>query len=282
MSDPLRDDPRASGEGDHPLSRIAKIEELLLLGLDHYFSAQYEQAINVWTRVLFLDRNHARSRAYIERARSALAERQREGEELLHSGVAAFQRGDVQTARDLLTSAVDSSGSSDVALALLQRLDRLPPSTPAGDTASASSERIARPSEPATPEQNASTLLTPLRVVMLLVAAASVVLTALVSLDALPSFSFAGQGAIPSSIPPQRAAERVVVPAPGELALTRARDLFDRGHLHESLETLDEIQIGDALKPEADLLRAAVQRALLAGVPAPGAGDGRLSDQAVR
>ena len=39
--------------------------------------ADYEQAIHVWTRVLFLDRGHARARAYIERARSALAERQR-------------------------------------------------------------------------------------------------------------------------------------------------------------------------------------------------------------
>ena len=51
----------------------------------------YEHAINVWTRALFLDRSHARARAYIERARSALAERQRESEELLQNGVAAFQ-----------------------------------------------------------------------------------------------------------------------------------------------------------------------------------------------
>ena len=43
---------------------------------------RHELAINVWTRVLFLDRGHARARAYIERARSAVAERQREGEEL--------------------------------------------------------------------------------------------------------------------------------------------------------------------------------------------------------
>ena len=52
-------------------------EQLLLAGLDHYFAAQYDQAVAVWTRVLFLDRSHARARAYIERARSAQAERQR-------------------------------------------------------------------------------------------------------------------------------------------------------------------------------------------------------------
>ena len=60
--------------------------------------ARYELAINVWTRALFLDRSHARARAYIDRARSALAERQRESEELLQNGVAAFQRGDGEEA----------------------------------------------------------------------------------------------------------------------------------------------------------------------------------------
>ncbi len=58
----------------------ALIEQLLLAGLDHYFSGRFEEAIHVWTRVFFLDRGHARARAYIERARGAVAERQREAE----------------------------------------------------------------------------------------------------------------------------------------------------------------------------------------------------------
>src|SRR6476646_10818693 len=97
MADPLRD----------PESSQSRIEELLLAGLDHYFSGQHELAINVWTRVLFLDRSHARARAYIERARTAIAERQREGEELLHAGLAAFSRGEAGDARRLLNSAVE-------------------------------------------------------------------------------------------------------------------------------------------------------------------------------
>src|ERR1700752_3498273 len=107
MSDPLRTDSSLpagkAGEGD----REARIEQLLLSGLDHYFAGHYEQAINVWTRVVFLERGHSRARAYIERARSAMAERQRESEELLHRGVAAYNAGDVEGARDLLTRAVD-------------------------------------------------------------------------------------------------------------------------------------------------------------------------------
>src|SRR5436853_447564 len=61
--------------------RDAKIEQLLLVGLDHYFATQYQEAINVWTRALFLDRSHPRARAYIERARSAMSERQRQSDE---------------------------------------------------------------------------------------------------------------------------------------------------------------------------------------------------------
>src|SRR5688572_2978032 len=122
MTDALRSD----RPGDAPdRERDARIEQLLLSGLDHYFAGRHELAINVWTRVLFLDRGHARARAYIERARSALSEKQREGDELVHAGVAALHRGERAVARQLLTSAVERAPSDDEALALLHRLDRL-------------------------------------------------------------------------------------------------------------------------------------------------------------
>lgn len=60
--------------------RDTRVEQLLLAGLDRYFAGELERAIQVWSRVFFLDRGHARARAYIERARGALAERQREAE----------------------------------------------------------------------------------------------------------------------------------------------------------------------------------------------------------
>src|SRR3954453_16549075 len=125
MSDPLRTDTSRALEPAAEADQDAKIEQLLLAGLDHYFAAQYEQAINVWTRALFLDRSHARARAYIERARSALAERQRESEELLHNGVDAFTRGDGDEGRRLLQAAIDRGAPSEEALAVLQRLNRL-------------------------------------------------------------------------------------------------------------------------------------------------------------
>src|SRR3954454_3163556 len=131
MSDPLRlDGSRAHADVASASERDAKIEQLLLVGLDHYFAARYELAINVWTRALFLDRSHARARAYIDRARSALAERLRESEELLQNGVAAFQRGDGGEARRLLQAAIEGGAPSEEALAVLDRLNRLEAAAP--------------------------------------------------------------------------------------------------------------------------------------------------------
>src|SRR3954462_666908 len=124
MPETLPVDPAGAGASPDP-DREARIEELLLAGLDRYFAGRYEEAINVWTRVAFLERGHGRARAYIERARGAQAERQRECEELLHTGVAAYQAGDVDAARALLTRAIEEGGPTDVALALLQRLNRV-------------------------------------------------------------------------------------------------------------------------------------------------------------
>ena len=71
MADPLTSGPRrtdaAPGAEDE-----GRIEQLLVTGLDHYFAGEFEAAINLWTRVLFLDRNHDRARAYIDRARSEI------------------------------------------------------------------------------------------------------------------------------------------------------------------------------------------------------------------
>jgi cytochrome c-type biogenesis protein CcmH/NrfG len=52
--------------------------------LDEYFAGRLDHAVNVWTRVLFLDRANDRARAYIDRARRAQAEQQRETEALVH------------------------------------------------------------------------------------------------------------------------------------------------------------------------------------------------------
>lgn len=143
MSDPLRTDASRAVAAASEVDRDAKIEQLLLAGLDHYFAAQYDYAISVWTRVLFLDRSHARARAYIERARSALAERQRQAEELLHGGAAAFRRGDAGEARRLLQAAIDGGAPLEDAFPMLERLNRMEPAPAAPPQMRVAGERHA-------------------------------------------------------------------------------------------------------------------------------------------
>src|SRR5688500_15880082 len=115
MAEPKRAE--TSPELEAP-DREGRVEALLVDGLDHYFSGRYEQAIHLWTRVLFLDRSHARARAYIDRARTALAEQHRRTDEMLHVGGELIARGDTDQARALLTRAMAASGDEARATAL--------------------------------------------------------------------------------------------------------------------------------------------------------------------
>ncbi|MEI6670018.1 MAG: hypothetical protein WCP29_17850, partial [Acidobacteriota bacterium] len=125
MTDPHSTPPPPAADADGVADRDARIDELLLAGLDHYFAGRYQDATNVWGRVLFFDRSHARARAYIERARGAMAERQRRSEQLVHEGVEALSRGDEGVARELLSTAVDQGGPHETAQTYLDRLERL-------------------------------------------------------------------------------------------------------------------------------------------------------------
>jgi hypothetical protein len=59
------------------------------------------------------------------------------------------------------------------------------------------------------------------------------------------------------------------LPRRGEMALGRARSLAVRGRLHEALSALDLVRATDPEKPEADRVRADLQRQLLGLATAP-------------
>ncbi|HET7694073.1 MAG TPA: hypothetical protein VFK57_00040 [Vicinamibacterales bacterium] len=255
MADPLRDQE----------SSASRIEELLLAGLDHYFSGQYELAISVWTRVLFLDRSHARARAYIERARGAVAERQREGEELLQTGAAAFQRGDAEGARRLLTSAVERGAQPDEALAMLDRLQRL---SPVQVTPTAEVPRTSR--HPVTDHSPAGERRGIRAATLLLVLAIGLASGVLVMI----AWS---SGVFPWSPWPASTSVAVMpesplpVPTASEVSLARARAWSGVGRLRDALSALEAVRPGDPLRPQADELRAEIQRQLLAAARAASA-----------
>jgi hypothetical protein len=260
MTDPLRSGRPPSSPEVPDRDRDARVEELLLTGLDHYFSGQHDLAVNVWTRVLFLDRGHARARAYIERARSAIAERQREGEELLHTGVAALQRGDQAAARALLGSAVDRGVGGEEAMALLQRLDRLEATAQHVESGVAHA-RASRDTAAIPVVATGSN-----RVTWIVTGVISGVFLAGLILLSLgdQGTQWLGMGRDARATVPARAEEPVPVPAASELSIARARALRARGHLRDALAVLNTVRYGDRLRTEADVLRAAIQQELLA------------------
>jgi tetratricopeptide (TPR) repeat protein len=249
---------------DAAAERDAKIESLLLTGLDHYFASDYAQAIDVWTRALFLDRQHPRARAYIERARSALAEQQRQSEELLHNGVAAFERGEIDAARQLLNAAVQRGGAHEVALAFLTRIDRIVAAAPAAATPSAAPARLpfrpaAAPADPgATRWRIAAFVVTVLTVSGLIVASWDQLRRAIPFLDAGPE---AGLAPVPTIQDP------LIIPRSSETAIERARALFESGRLYDALRAVDLVRPTDPMRADADKLKAAIQRELLAHLP---------------
>jgi tetratricopeptide (TPR) repeat protein len=267
MSDPLRTKPineHNTASIDGPAERDAKIESLLLSGLDHYFASDYAQAIDVWTRALFLDRQHARARAYIERARSALAEQQRESEELLHNGVAAFERGEIDAARQLLNAAVQRGGAHEVALAFLTRIDRINAAAPVAPAPSATPVRLPFRTAVAPAGRRRSRAWS----VLLVMAVLAVAGFALASWDQLHvvipllnSGPEAGLAPVPTIQDP------LIIPRSSESAIERARLLFESGRLYDAMRAVDLIRPTDPLRADADKLKAAIQRELLAHLP---------------
>jgi hypothetical protein len=249
------DDIAASGPGG---DRDARVEQLLLAGLDHYFAGHYERAVHVWTRVLFLDRGHARARAYIERARAAEAERHRQSDELLHRGTTAFESGQAGAARQWLTAAVERGAPTEVAQSYLDRLDRLAqPVVDADDVARVeAAPAVAHSARPASRRRRPWTVATGLVTV--------------IGVVTLVGFGWALAGHAPWQVAPDLAETAaplqdapLPVVRPSEVALTRARALFDTGHPSDAIRLLGTIALADPARADADRLLAEIQRALL-------------------
>jgi tetratricopeptide (TPR) repeat protein len=264
--DPLRAE-LPSSEALSGTERDKRIEQLLLAGLDEYFAGQYEQAINLWTRVLFLDRHHDRARAYIERARSAQAELQRESEALLQQALKALADGDVVTARGLVADAIDRGGSRDDALGILDRIERVG----VGQTAPMRRRGVPRPpvSDPP-PRPHAATshgVRGWVALLLLVTAAAGVLAVGVLGFSVPEPAAWPIFAEVPSD-PSLAAAPAVPEPLPlaaaTEAFLSRARTLYATGRLRDALHEIDRVPIGDPLRAEADRLRADIQRQLLA------------------
>lgn len=273
MSDPLRTETSRAHDAVSRADREAKIEQLLLTGLDHYFAQQYDQAVNVWTRVLFLDRSHARARAYIERARSAQAERLRESEAFLHDGASAVRRGDSTEARRLLDAAMEHGGPSDELLALLDRVERLEHSAQPTEPVDADTDepRLALDTTAEEAGRPRSWQFLGLVALGLL---GGIVVAALMRGEWEPLVERAlarraDRSVSSTAVAPVRRDLLLPVPRRADAALARARALVSGGKLHDALPLLESIRPTDPERADADRMRADVQRQLLALAPSP-------------
>jgi len=272
MSDSLKTAAPAPADALTGAERDARVERLLLQGLDHYFGGDYDTAVHIWTRVLFLDRGHARARAYIERARSAQAERQRESEELLHRGVAAFDRGDTGGARELLTAAVSQGTEPEVALSYLGRLDRLEVTRSPVRTSTESrgtGRGSQRPPTAAPTEIPVRRTTRVLRMAAIIAFAGAAAVWAGVVFSEVADLRAAFDLNPPIVVPPPAPEEPLPVLRTAELALMRARRQLAAGFPAEALRTLDAIGPADPLEGSALRLRADIDRVLLASAPTP-------------
>lgn len=241
--------------------RDSQAEALLVDGLDRYFVGRYEEAIHLWTRVLFIDRSHARARAYIDRARSALAERQRQAEELLQASRELLDQGQTAAARRFLTEAVAASGEDEHASALRVRLERLERVHAAGT--------LGPPGAVPTPEVVPGWSW-PGRSRAVL-AIGGLLAAAIIALGVMnPAVQeWLGLGSTVEVLRPATGAVKLPVLSSSEVAIVRARTLFDRGRLAEALSALDRVNPESPVRPAADVLRIEIQQLLLASSRAP-------------
>lgn len=237
---------------DEIASRDRQIDALLEDGLERYFAGRYEDAIHLWTRVLFLDRSHARARAYIDRGRSALGEQQRRAEELLQASRDLLNQGETEAARQLLTEAVAARGDDVQAAALRVHLERV-------ERARATTTAPAQYTPASVPIPGWIWRPTSARVL----AASAVVVVLLVS-TAVVALNWA-ESVEPPVLRPVTAPALPVL-SHSEVAVIRARTAFSRGRLAEALQHLNAVDHDDPSRPAADELRIEIQQLLLASV----------------
>lgn len=261
MADPKRVDAPA---GTEAADRDSRAEALLVEGLDRYFEGRYEEAIHIWTRVLFLDRAHQRARAYIDRARSAMAERHRRAEEMLQAGHDLLDQGRTDAARHLLTEAVATSGEDERASALRRRLERLE----LFERAHATARARVPPRGPAPRTTDAWPRRRVARLVAI-VAVAGLVIAGMMN-PTVQNWLGIGSPTEQLSTPTPPASWPPLTTS--DVALIRARNFYNRGRLAEALKALDRVRADSPAATEADELRVQIQQVLLAGAQPPSAG----------
>lgn len=236
------DEPRTPpSQPPAPSDRESRIDELLMAGLDEYFAGRYERAVQVWSRVYFLDRAHPRARAYIDRARGAIAERQREAE----AGVAG--RDESLESRDATLLRLADAGTPPPAVVGSLAAQPRPAADP-DDLPSAAA------SIPRVRSQRAGHIAHAL----LFVVAGVLLFVAGYMVAARDDLAEWWLGRTPAAA----AVREVPAAAPAEVSVNLARQHMAAGRFQEARRALDAIAVDDPLRKQADALLAELRQML--------------------
>lgn len=107
-----------------------KIDQYLADGDNAFDSGNFQQAIDLWSRIFLIDVTNEAASERIERAKSKRREGEQRIESILAAGVQAFERRDVPTARAKLSEVLQIDPNNVTAQDYMERLD-----SPAGASA---------------------------------------------------------------------------------------------------------------------------------------------------
>jgi hypothetical protein len=261
MADPRRAESSTPAPAE-AAARESRAEALLVEGLDQYFAGRYHDAIHIWTRVLFLDRAHPRARAYIDRARTALAERQRQADELLAETSQLLERGHTESARERFDEAAVVALDDETLAPVRMRLERQEHLERLDRTAPGASSTMTVPADPVPgwrwPVQSRAAGLTFVAVV----AAVGALVVAAPAIEGWLDWRGRSDSALASPTP-----QPLPVLSSTDVALVRARTLYNAGRWSEALRELDRVMPDSPSRSEVDAFRSQIQAALLAGAP---------------
>ncbi|HSP14096.1 MAG TPA: tetratricopeptide repeat protein [Thermoanaerobaculia bacterium] len=132
-----------------------KIEQYLAEGDRAFDSGNYQQAIDLWSRIFLIDVTNEPASERIERAKGKRREAEKQVESILAAGVQAFDRQDIATARAKFEEVLKADPGSVTAQDYMERLQSpaaasgaVPPSfTPAAPSSPSFDSSIIEPAE---------------------------------------------------------------------------------------------------------------------------------------
>lgn len=104
-------------------AETARVQQYLKEGKDLFASGQYQDAIDVWTRIFILDESNTEADALIAQAKEEMNANQGEIEHHLTEAIAAFNAGDLNRSRPLLERVLQSFPGHREALYYLGRIN---------------------------------------------------------------------------------------------------------------------------------------------------------------